>query len=111
MEIFCVVLHQLFFRGQVNNSSDLVRVRYCVQLCFTDLMLLANLHGPVSKNILHKLNTTPKKQTTQIQQNKTTLFQLRLTTLSQETRWAYSALIASPISVKWLAVKTYSEMT
>jgi len=48
---------------------------------------------------MHKLNTT-KKQTTQIQQKKTTLVQfqspLRPTTLDQKTTWAYSTTLPSP---------------
>ena len=44
---------------------------------------------------INKLNTNKKKQP-KIQQNKTTLVQLPLTTLSQETRWAYSTTLPSP---------------
>jgi len=37
-----------------------------------------------------------KSKQPKIQQNKTTLIQLRLTTLGQETRWAYSTTLPSP---------------
>jgi len=37
-----------------------------------------------------------KSKQPKIQQNKTTLVQLPLTTLGQETRWAYSTTASSP---------------
>jgi len=37
-----------------------------------------------------------KSKQPKIQQNKTTLVQLPLTTLGQETRWAYSTTLPSP---------------
>jgi len=43
---------------------------------------------------MQKLNTYQTKQTTKKQQNKTTLVQSPLTTLGQETRWAYSTMTA-----------------
>jgi len=39
---------------------------------------------------------TRKSKQRKIQQNKTTLVQLPLTTLGQETRWAYSTMLPSP---------------
>jgi len=39
-----------------------------------------------------------KSKQTKIQQNKTTLVQLPLTTLGQETRWAYSTTLPSPLN-------------
>ena len=44
---------------------------------------------------INKLSTNQKSKQPKIQQNKTTLVQLPLTTLRQETRWAYSATPAS----------------
>ena len=45
---------------------------------------------------INKLNTNEKSKQPKMQQNKTTLVQLPLTTLGQETRWAYSATPPSP---------------
>jgi len=46
---------------------------------------------------LNKLNTNQKKsKQPKIQQNKTTLVQLPITMLGQETRWAYSTMLPSP---------------
>ena len=46
---------------------------------------------------IHKLNTTQEKNQQHItQQNKTSLVQLPVTTLGQETRWAYSTMLPSP---------------
>ena len=60
-----------------------------------------------ANHLTGKQNSTWKKQKTnsiqirksrqpKIQQNKTTLIQLPLTTLGQETRWAYSTTLPSP---------------
>jgi len=46
---------------------------------------------------MNKLNTNQKKsKQPKIQQNKTTLVQLPLTALGQETTWAYSTTPPSP---------------
>ena len=47
-----------------------------------------------------KLNTNPEKaNNAKKQQNKTTLVQLLLRTLGQETTWAYSTMLSSPHGV------------
>jgi len=43
-----------------------------------------------------------KSKQPKIQQNKTTLVQLPLTTLGQETRWAYSTMLRSPHENGWM---------
>jgi len=48
---------------------------------------------------INKLHTNQKSKQPKIQQNKTTLFQLPLATLGQETRWAYSTTLPSPHGV------------
>jgi len=45
---------------------------------------------------INKLNTNQKSKQPKIQQNETTLVPLPLTTLGQETRWAYSTMPPSP---------------
>jgi len=45
---------------------------------------------------MNKLNTNQKSKQPKIQQKETTLVQLPLTTLGQETRWAYSTTLPSP---------------
>jgi len=45
---------------------------------------------------INKLNTNQKSRQPKIQQNKTAVVQLPLTTLGQETRWAYSTTPPSP---------------
>ena len=45
---------------------------------------------------INKLNANQKSRQPKTQQNKTTLVQLPLTTLGQETRWAYSTTPPSP---------------
>jgi len=50
--------------------------------------------------MIKKLNTNPEKaNNAKKQQNKTTLVQLLLRTLGQETTWAYSTMLSSPHGV------------
>jgi len=49
----------------------------------------------LNTDTLQKLNTTQKSKQYKTQQNKTILVQSPFTTLSQETRWAYSTMLPS----------------
>ena len=88
---FGVIWHfVLTFSNRKINSTSAINVRFSGKYRSIDKLKLQTIH---------KLNTTHKKQTHNIQQNKTTMVQSLLTTLSQGKRWAYFTMIPSPLFV------------
>ena len=88
------------WRRKLNTDllSELAPSRQKRSYLKSQMFIWLSFHAhPCRKIQINKLSTNQKKsRQPKIQQNKTTLVQLPLTKLGQETRWAYSTTLPSP---------------